>query len=107
MPMWSRPTAVPASAGLNWYRNLDRNWELTAPWHGAHIRQPAIFIAGAKDAVVTGLIGGRHIDEMERVLPNLRRKLLIEGAGHWIQQERPAEVNAALIEFLDAVSGRA
>jgi len=39
--------------------------------------------------VVTGLIGGRHIDEMERVLPNLRRKLLIEGAGHWIQQERP------------------
>jgi pimeloyl-ACP methyl ester carboxylesterase len=92
--------------GLNWYRNIDRNWELTAPWHGAQIRQPSIFIAGAKDAVVTGLIGGRHIDEMERVLPNLRRKLLIEGAGHWIQQERPAEVNAALIEFLDAVSGR-
>lgn len=92
--------------GLNWYRNIDRNWELTAPWHGAQIRQPSIFIAGAKDAVVTGLIGGRHIDEMERVLPNLRRKLLIEGAGHWIQQERPAEVNAVLIEFLDAVSGR-
>jgi pimeloyl-ACP methyl ester carboxylesterase len=42
---------------------------------------------------------------MERVLPNLKRKLIIEGAGHWIQQERPAEVNAALIEFLKDVSG--
>jgi pimeloyl-ACP methyl ester carboxylesterase len=93
--------------GLNWYRNIDRNWELTAPWHAAQIHQPAIFIAGTKDAVVTSLIGGRHVTEMERVLPDLRRKLLIEGAGHWIQQERPAEVNAALIEFLDAVSGRA
>jgi pimeloyl-ACP methyl ester carboxylesterase len=34
------------------------------------------------------------------VLPNLRQKLIIEGAGHWVQQERPAEVNAALIAFL-------
>jgi pimeloyl-ACP methyl ester carboxylesterase len=33
------------------------------------------------------------------VVPNLRGEILLEGAGHWIQQERPAEVNAALIEF--------
>jgi pimeloyl-ACP methyl ester carboxylesterase len=39
---------------------------------------------------------------MERVLPRLRQKLIIEGAGHWIQQERAAEVNAALIAFLKA-----
>lgn len=89
--------------GLNWYRNIDRNWELTAPWHGAKIHQPSIFIAGANDSVVTGIIGGKRVTEMDRVLPNLRRKLLIEGAGHWIQQERPDEVNAALVEFLNSV----
>jgi len=86
--------------GLNWYRNIDRNWELTAPWQGAQIRQPSLFIAGSKDAVITGLIGAKRVADMERVVPNLKRKLIIEGAGHWIQQERAAEVNAALIAFL-------
>jgi pimeloyl-ACP methyl ester carboxylesterase len=86
--------------GLNWYRNLDRNWELTAPWQGAQIHQPSLFIAGSKDSVITGLIGGKRVADMERVLPNLTRKLIIGGAGHWIQQERAAEVNAALIAFL-------
>lgn len=89
--------------GLNWYRNIDRNWELTAPWHGAKIQQPSIFIAGAKDSVVTGILGGKRVTEMDRVLPNLKRKLIIEDAGHWIQQERPDEVNAALVEFLNDV----
>ena len=89
--------------GLNWYRNIDRNWELTAPWQGAKIHQPSIFIAGANDSVVTDILGGKRVTEMERVLPNLRRKLIIEGAGHWIQQERPDEVNAALVEFLNGV----
>ena len=85
--------------GLNWYRNIDRNWELTAPWHGAKITQPALFIAGTNDAVITGSMGKRALDEMDEVVPNLRGKLLLDSAGHWIQQERPAEVNAALIEF--------
>jgi pimeloyl-ACP methyl ester carboxylesterase len=86
--------------GLNWYRNIDRNWELTAPWQGAQIHQPSLFIAGANDSVITGLIGAKRVTELERVLPNLQGKLIIDGAGHWIQQERPTEVNAALIEFL-------
>jgi pimeloyl-ACP methyl ester carboxylesterase len=85
--------------GLNWYRNIDRNWALTAPWHGAVIAQPALFIAGTNDAVITGSMGQRALDEMGNVVPNLQGKLLIEGAGHWIQQERPDEVNAALIDF--------
>src|SRR5690606_37986381 len=80
--------------GLNWYRNIDRNWELTAPWQGAIIDQPALFIAGANDAVVTGLIGAKRVNDMERVVPDLRKKLLIPGAGHWIQQECPDQVNA-------------
>jgi epoxide hydrolase A/B len=86
--------------GLNWYRNIDRNWELTAPWQDAQIRQPSLFIAGSKDAVITGLIGAKRVAELEVVLPNLKGKLIINGAGHWIQQERPDEVNAALIGFL-------
>jgi pimeloyl-ACP methyl ester carboxylesterase len=86
--------------GLNWYRNIDRNWEMTAPWQGAQIHQPSLFIAGSKDSVITGLIGAKRVIDIERVLPNLRRKLIIDGAGHWVQQERADEVNAALIEFL-------
>ena len=86
--------------GLNWYRNLDRNWDLTAPWQGAQIHQPSLFIAGSRDSVITGLIGAKRVNELERVLPNLRQRLIIEGAGHWVQQERPDEVNAALIAFL-------
>jgi pimeloyl-ACP methyl ester carboxylesterase len=85
--------------GLNWYRNLDRNFELTAPFDGAKIMQPALFIAGTSDAVITGSMGKRALDEMTDVVPNLERKILLEGAGHWVQQERPAEVNAALIDF--------
>jgi pimeloyl-ACP methyl ester carboxylesterase len=91
--------------GLNWYRNLDRNWELTAPWQNAQIRQPSLFIAGAQDPVITGLIGANRVHDMERILPNLRGKLIIAGAGHWIQQEKPAEVNAALIDFLKENAG--
>ena len=86
--------------GLNWYRNIDRNWELTAPWQDARIQQPSLFIAGSKDAVITGLIGAKRVNELETVLPNLKGRLIIDGAGHWVQQERPDEVNAALIEFL-------
>ena len=86
--------------GLNWYRNIDRNWELTAPWQDAQIHQPSLFIAGSRDSVITGLIGAKRVTELERVLPNLKQKLIIDGAGHWIQQERPDEVNAALIGFL-------
>jgi pimeloyl-ACP methyl ester carboxylesterase len=91
--------------GLNWYRNIDRNWELTAPWQDAQIHQPSLFIAGSKDSVITGLIGAKRVGDMERVLPNLKKKLIIEGAGHWVQQERADEVNAALIAFLRANAG--
>jgi pimeloyl-ACP methyl ester carboxylesterase len=87
--------------GLNWYRNLDRNWELTSPWQDAQIHQPSLFIAGSRDAVITGLIGAKRVSELERVLSNLRRKLIIEGAGHWVQQERPDQVNDALVKFLN------
>jgi pimeloyl-ACP methyl ester carboxylesterase len=86
--------------GLNWYRNLDRNWELTAPWAGALIHQPALFIAGSEDPIVALGSGAAALQALPGMVPGLRRKLIIDGAGHFIQQERPELVNEAIIEFL-------
>jgi pimeloyl-ACP methyl ester carboxylesterase len=90
--------------GLNWYRNIDRNWELTAPWHDALIYQPTLFIAGTRDPVIGGPMGEAALRELPAIVPGLKRQLLIEKAGHWIQQERPQEVNQALIQFLQDVA---
>lgn len=86
--------------GLNWYRNLDRNWELTAAWAGATLAQPALFIAGTRDAVIRGPVGERALAQLPRVVPGLRRQVLIDGAGHWVNEERADEVNEALVRFL-------
>jgi pimeloyl-ACP methyl ester carboxylesterase len=90
--------------GLNWYRNIDRNWELTAPWHGSLIHQPTLFIAGTRDPVIRGPMGESAMRELPAIVPGLKRPILIDNAGHWIQQERPAEVNAALLDFLQEVA---
>ena len=87
---------------FNWYRNIDRNWALLAPFQGAKVMPPALFIAGDRDGVITTSMGKRALDTLGASVPNLREKVLIPGAGHWIQQERPAEVNAALLRFLAA-----
>jgi pimeloyl-ACP methyl ester carboxylesterase len=92
--------------GLNWYRNIDRNWELTAPWAGAVIRQPALFIAGSVDPVITSGSGAAAVLALPATAPGLRRKLLIEGAGHFVQQERPRMVNEAVLEFLNGLPER-
>jgi len=85
--------------GLNWYRNLDRNWELTGAWEGAQIKQPALFIAGTRDPVIAGKRGEAAIGAMRMAVPNVQ-EVMIEKAGHWIQQERPTEVNEAVLKFL-------
>jgi pimeloyl-ACP methyl ester carboxylesterase len=87
--------------GVNWYRNIDRNWELTPFLSGAKIHQPSLFIAGELDGVI--VMSRAAFDNLESAVPNLRQKILIPGAGHWVQQERPQEVNDALIDFLKAV----
>jgi pimeloyl-ACP methyl ester carboxylesterase len=86
--------------GLNWYRNIDRNWELTAPWAGAKILQPALFIAGRLDPVIAGRSGEAALAALPATVPGLTRLLLIDSAGHFIQQERPQIVSAALLEFI-------
>jgi pimeloyl-ACP methyl ester carboxylesterase len=83
---------------LNWYRNIDRSWALTAPWAGARITPPALFLGGDRDPVVAWF--GDQLDAvLGLALADLRESRLLAGAGHWLQQERPAEVNAALLDF--------
>lgn len=86
--------------GLNWYRNLTRNWRLTAPWHGQPIRQPSLFIAGSLDGVLKFPASRQQIEAFPKTLPGIRGCHLIEGAGHWVQQENPDEVNRLLLAFL-------
>jgi pimeloyl-ACP methyl ester carboxylesterase len=81
---------------LNWYRNLDRNWELTGAWQHAPVTVPALFMAGDRDPV----LGFVSTEGLAAVLPRLTRSVILPGCGHWTQQERPAEVNAAMISFL-------
>lgn len=86
------------TGGLNRYRNVDRDWEDLVGHEGRPITQPSIFIAGAEDASVAWLT--KDIAAHETTLPGLRGSHVLEGAGHWIQQERADEVNALLVEFL-------
>lgn len=83
------------TGGLNWYRNLDRNWELTASFADATIDVPSLFIAGTGD-ITLGFLPRDHVGDIVTDY----REVLIEGAGHWIQQERADEVNAAVVDFL-------
>jgi pimeloyl-ACP methyl ester carboxylesterase len=85
---------------LNWYRNLDHNWELMAAWQHAPIGVPAQFIAGDKDMVISFLGGKPMIAALRDIVPMLAEPVLLPGCGHWTQQERPAEVTAAMLEFL-------
>jgi len=86
--------------GLNWYRNIDRNWELLAPYAGGLVNVPALYVAGDRDLVVRFPGMDQLIPNLSKVVPQLRRTVMLPGCGHWTQQERAAEVNAAMLEFL-------
>lgn len=90
------------TGGLNWYRNLDRNWETTADLVDAKISVPCLFIGGTADPVLTFT----RADRASEVISGPYRQVMIDGAGHWLQQERPDEVNAALLEFLNGLDLR-
>lgn len=87
--------------GLNWYRNLDRTWELMAAWHDMQVTVPALFAAGDHDLVIS--MRESAVDRLHETVPNLRGSVILPGCGHWTQQERPAEVNAVLLEFLTSL----
>ncbi len=84
---------------LNWYRNLDRNWELTATTPAPTIKAPSLFIGGADDPV----LAFTRRDRANEVVSGPYREVMLDGTGHWIQQERPDDINKELLKFLSGL----
>lgn len=86
---------------LNWYRNIDRNQGLMSPFQGRTIDVPSLYMAGDKDMVVA-LEGISELREaLPLIAPGLYKQVTLPGCGHWTQQERPEQVNEALLDFLE------
>ncbi|HEY5646894.1 MAG TPA: alpha/beta hydrolase [Pseudomonadales bacterium] len=123
MPRLGRPLGMPAwlsaadldyyvsqfektgfRGGLNYYRNIGRDWELTEHLADAQIGVPTLFIAGAQDLV----IGGASKEELEALMadtvPDLREVVLLPEVGHWVQQEAAGATNEAMLSFLTSLS---
>jgi pimeloyl-ACP methyl ester carboxylesterase len=86
--------------GLNWYRNIDRNWELLAPFAGARVTVPALYVAGERDLVLNFPGVKELVANLTAFVPHLRQTITLPDCGHWTQQERPEAVNAAMLDFL-------
>jgi pimeloyl-ACP methyl ester carboxylesterase len=84
------------TGGLNWYRNMDRNWELTEAVADRRVEQPAMFLTGELDPVRRFM----PAEAMAGWVTDLRAEIVVPGAGHWVQQQAPEEVNGALVEFV-------
>ena len=84
------------TGGLNWYRNIDRNWALTEPYGERTIDQPAMFLTGELDMVKNFM----PAEAMDGWVTNMRSSVVVPGAGHWVQQQAPERVNAELLGFL-------
>ena len=89
------------TGGLNYYRNIDRNWALTEYLDGRTIDQPSLFLAGSADLVGRFMSAGK----LTSILTDLRGHIVLDAAGHWVQQERPDDVNSALLAFLRSLDG--
>jgi pimeloyl-ACP methyl ester carboxylesterase len=87
------------TGGLNWYRNIDRNWELTADLAGRRVEQPALFLTGELDPVRRFM----PAEAMHGWVTDLRAEVVVPGAGHWVQQQAPEAVNTTLLDFLRAL----
>jgi pimeloyl-ACP methyl ester carboxylesterase len=86
------------TGGLNRYRNIDRDWEDMKVWADRPIEVPSVFIGGERDGPTVW--GASAIARFDRTLPALWGSHVLPGCGHWVQQERPAEVADLLLGFL-------
>jgi pimeloyl-ACP methyl ester carboxylesterase len=87
--------------GLNWYRGQDISWQETPFLIGRKLLQPTLYVAGEDDAVVE--FARLAVDSLEKSVPNLWKKVLLPGVGHWTEQEAPGEVNRLMVEFLHSI----
>ncbi|MGH7188113.1 MAG: alpha/beta fold hydrolase [Acetobacteraceae bacterium] len=88
---------------LAWYHNVDRSWELLAPFAGATVTIPALYIAGDRDFVAAAF--SQFISKQSTMVRKLRPAIMLPGCGHWTQQERAPEVSTAMIDFLRSLQG--
>lgn len=90
---------------LNRYRNHEADFAWLQGWQGKQIEQPALFIGGTRDPATT-LFGAvpDPIAMMRMFAPKVEGHIL-EGVGHWTQQERPQEVNRLLLDWLERIEG--
>jgi pimeloyl-ACP methyl ester carboxylesterase len=108
LPAWLRPEDLDVYAAefertgltgaLNRYRAMDRDWQDLAPYQGRPLTVPALFIGGALDPSTTWLADA--IAAFPTTLPRLAGSHVLDATGHWLQQERPDEVNALLTDWL-------
>ncbi|MFI0453280.1 alpha/beta fold hydrolase [Actinomadura sp. 6N118] len=84
------------TGALSRYRNVDRDWQELPALGATPVRQPVLFVTGEMDTATRFM----DTDAMRQYVPKLRDSVVLPGCGHWIQQERPTEVNALLIDFL-------
>lgn len=89
------------TGGLNYYRVMDLSWELTAPWTGAQVVTPTLFLTGNKD-VVYALPGAKDFihHKMKDYVPNLQSVIVLENFHHFVHQENAETVNSHILEFL-------
>ncbi len=90
--------ATSFEGGLNWYRAIDPTFQEMASFKDARIHQPSLFLYGEKDAIQK--CTRPWIDDLPKNAPGLVQSSQVPGAGHWLQQEAPGTVNAALLDFL-------
>ncbi|KAF4354402.1 hypothetical protein F8388_027336 [Cannabis sativa] len=90
------------TGGVNYYRALNLNWELLAPWTESQIKVPTKFISGDKDSTYCFLGGKEYIEsgEFKKDVPSLQEIVIIEGVGHYINQARPEEITTHIYEFI-------
>jgi len=88
---------------LSWWRNIDRGWELMAAFDGAPVTVPALYILGDRDFLAVAFQPA--IAKQSIFVPKLQPTMMLSGCGHWTQQERAPEVNAAMTDFLRQLQG--
>jgi pimeloyl-ACP methyl ester carboxylesterase len=112
-PSWLTPVALDYYVGefaqsgffgpISRYRNHERDFEYLRQFDGRKIEQPALFISGTRDLAFNMFGRGDPIATMRQHVTDLRVADVLEGCGHWTQQERPVEVNARLVPWLKGI----
>ncbi|KAM3736376.1 hypothetical protein ACB098_10G158600 [Castanea mollissima] len=90
------------TGGLNYYRAIDQNWEVTEKWTRVQVKVPVKFIVGDLDMVYTTLGTKEYIHNggFKKDVPFLEETVVMEGVGHFINQEKAEEISSHIYDFI-------